>query len=203
MPVFEIKGKQDRMVQMANDLEFYDRIQTSINTNQNFELMMYMNYPVCGFHRLFACTNNVKLEFPKICYQVEQIKKQISGLERGFMNGINENHLWMNQPKNIMELTPYLLFIISPKFLPVNMQFIKPNERVVLNRLVELFVKFGLKLVKDSEGKYLLEPPIDILVDLSPFAGERKTVKDLAYGVIQLIEQEVFVSNRLRLGNRL
>jgi chromosome transmission fidelity protein 18 len=62
----------------------------------------------------------------------------------------------------VTELLSPFLRILSPSLRPVNKQLIKPEERVVLMRLVEIMIHYQLTFVQekteDGQFVYRLEP---------------------------------------------
>lgn len=123
--LFDVSGKdskvESRFVQQGNQLAFYDAIQSMIKREQGWSLQGYLVYPIASFHRLFSTSHSIKLEFPRTAYQVDNVAKQITGLAKSFWAGMlpKMQYLWFNRGQNIMELAPYLLYIISPDFKPV------------------------------------------------------------------------------------
>ncbi|KAF9965913.1 hypothetical protein BGZ70_003817 [Mortierella alpina] len=91
-------------------------------------------------------------------------------------------------------LSPFLR-ILSPHMRPVNKQLIKPEERAVLKRLVDIMIQFQLTFVqeKTEDGQFLyrLEPSIEKLGDFSTIG--LKNVLTNRYAVRQLIAQEIEV----------
>jgi len=92
-----------------------------------------------------------------------------------------------------LELSPYINRIISPPLRPVNSQIIKPEERAVLNRLVDLMVALDLRFIQDKaeDGSliYRLDPPVDVFVT---YDGKRTS--DIAisrYAIRQLVANEI------------
>lgn len=67
-----------------------------------------------------------------------------------------------------LEFAPLLNRIISPPLKPVNKQVIKPEDRLLLQRVVDVMVALDLRFVqeKSEDGVlvYRLDPPIDVFV---------------------------------------
>ncbi|KAG8815262.1 hypothetical protein FRC19_001139 [Serendipita sp. 401] len=61
-----------------------------------------------------------------------------------------------------LEFAPLLNRIISPPLKPVNRQIIKPEEKVVVSRLVDIMVALDLRFVQEKQDDgvlvYRLEP---------------------------------------------
>jgi len=92
-------------------------------------------------------------------------------------------------------LSPFLR-ILSPYLRPVNKQLIKPEERAILMRLVDVMIHFQLTFVQekteDGQFVYRLEPSIEKLGDFSTIG--LKNVLTNRYATRQLIAQEVLLT---------
>ncbi|THH26598.1 hypothetical protein EUX98_g7590 [Antrodiella citrinella] len=92
-----------------------------------------------------------------------------------------------------LEFAPYINRIISPPLRPVNRQVIKPDERALLSRLVDIMVSLELRFIQDKseDGQYMyrLDPPIDVFVTY-----DEKRANDIAvsrYAVRHLVAGEI------------
>jgi len=76
-------------------------------------------------------------------------------------------HLLANENLQL-EFAPYINRILSPPLRPINRQVTRPQDRAILNRLVEIMVSLEIRLVQDKaeDGQlvYLLDPPIDAFI---------------------------------------
>lgn len=70
-----------------------------------------------------------------------------------------------------LEFAPFINRIISPPLRPINSQVIKPEERIILSRLVDIMVSLELRFVleKSEEGQnvFRLEPYVELFSLLS------------------------------------
>jgi chromosome transmission fidelity protein 18 len=77
-------------------------------------------------------------------------------------------HTLFSPTTHLTELIPLLMRITSPPLKSVNAHIVKPAERVVLDRLVELMIALGLKFWQDKtesgQPMMRLEPAIDVFV---------------------------------------
>lgn len=116
---------ESRYVQQSEQMIFFDSIQKAIGQHQSYGLNSYLVYPIISFHRLFASTQNPTLEFPSTTFQADSAARQLRNISTSFWNGITTNlrSYWFNYVVNITELTPFLMYIISPEFNPVITNF--------------------------------------------------------------------------------
>ncbi|KAI8897351.1 hypothetical protein BC833DRAFT_649635 [Globomyces pollinis-pini] len=198
--LFEVTGKslknESRYVQQGAFLQFHDTISKKIQESQQYELTSYLIYPIINFHRLFASPKQISLVYPKMVYQHDAGRKHIKNLSQMFWSGMKTSSqiFWKSQSNIIMELAPMLQYILSPKFKPVNVQLLKPHERIVANRILENLQAFGLNLVKENNDtiiNYHLDPPLKLLVDLEPYCHQRQTIENYSYAACQLISHEL------------
>jgi len=163
---------------------------------------------IVPFYPLFQERGAQKVERPKMDWENytktkahEEIYKSLSKCLRSacareagcFRHLLNEQILQL-------ELSPYINRIISPPLRPVNSQIIKPDEKAVLNRLVDLMVALDLRFVQDKaeDGSliYRLDPPVDVFVT---YDGKRSS--DIAisrYAIRQLVANEIDARTSLR-----
>lgn len=98
-----------------------------------------------------------------------------------------------NEQTMQLEIAPYINRIISPPLRPVNSQVIRPAEKALLSRLVNIMATLELRFVQerqeDGQLVYRLDPPIDVFVT---YDGKRSA--DIAvsrYAVRHLVAAEV------------
>ncbi|KAI0302221.1 P-loop containing nucleoside triphosphate hydrolase protein [Russula brevipes] len=99
----------------------------------------------------------------------------------------------VSEPVLTLEFAPLLNRIISPPIRPVNSQVIRPEEKAMLSRLVNVMVSLELRFVQeraeDGQLVYRLDPPIDSFVT---YDGKRAA--DIApprYAVRHLVAAEI------------
>ncbi|KAF9792105.1 P-loop containing nucleoside triphosphate hydrolase protein [Thelephora terrestris] len=179
----------------------YDLLSNGMRSEREYGLMNYLPYMIVPFYPLFQERGAQKVERPKMDWENytktkahEEIYKSLSKCLRSacarevgcFRHLLNEQILQL-------ELSPYINRILSPPLRPINSQIIKPEERAVLNRLVDLMVALDLRFVQDKaeDGSliYRLDPPVDVFVT---YDGKRSS--DIAisrYAVRQLVANEI------------
>ncbi|KAF9651533.1 P-loop containing nucleoside triphosphate hydrolase protein [Thelephora ganbajun] len=179
----------------------YDLLSNGMRSEREYGLMNYLPYMIVPFYPLFQERGAQKVERPKADWENytktkahEEIYKSLSKCLRSacareagcFRHLLSERILQL-------ELSPYINRIISPPLRPVNSQIIKPEEKAVLNRLVDLMVALDLRFVQDKteDGSvvYRLDPPVDVFVT---YDGKRSS--DIAisrYAIRQLVANEI------------
>ncbi|KAI8577410.1 hypothetical protein K450DRAFT_252301 [Umbelopsis ramanniana AG] len=177
-------------------LYFYDLINHRSNNQHQNGLYGYLPYPLVNFHRYFAGTvaQEHKVEYPKVDYENFLAKKSFTNLSNMLISGMSVHQRRNTTKENITtELLHQLLRIISPQLRPVNHQLIKPAEKAILGRLVDIMIDFGLTFVQEKvdEGRfvYRLEPPIEQLVQFSAQSSTSKLAGQ--YSVRQMISHEI------------
>ncbi|KAJ3114323.1 hypothetical protein HK098_007385, partial [Nowakowskiella sp. JEL0407] len=174
---------------------FYEVLDKKINGGeQMFEMYQYYAYPIVAFHQLFATGRKPeRIEFPREDYEYFLKTKDSKNILSSFKSNLDPmtRRNWPSMGNVVTELLPSLLNIISPEIRTINIQLIKPQERQVLTRLVEVMVSFGLEFLqaRNEQGNYSfsLEPSMDKLVE--PFTTSK--FLNITYAVRQLISQEI------------
>ncbi|KAK6907495.1 hypothetical protein I203_101489 [Kwoniella mangroviensis CBS 8507] len=177
-------------------LGYYDRLSQRVSESQEWDLMSYMPYAITPWYsHLAAPANNAKpTEWPKADYEAYQARitnEEVSTSLKNLVPPILRS--LFSTTTSLTEFIPLLMRIISPPLKPVNANIVKPAERAVLDRLVELMIPLGLRFwqEKGENGQPMmrLEPPIDVFVHY-----EGKRADDIAasrFAVRQLIAQSM------------
>ncbi|RUS19855.1 hypothetical protein BC937DRAFT_86802 [Endogone sp. FLAS-F59071] len=193
----------DKLVQLGDWLHFYDQINYRANSLHEHSLYGYMPYPLVCFHRFFAGTvhQSHQFEYPSLDHESYTQEKTNESLVTTLLSSLNAQGRRNFDKRNVpSELISLLLRIISPDLRPVNRQLIKPVEKAILSRLVEIMIAFGLTFVQektdDGQFVYRLDPPIETLVQLSSIS--LKNILPTRYAVRQLIAQEIEHENLRR-----
>ncbi|KAF7726258.1 hypothetical protein EC973_008968 [Apophysomyces ossiformis] len=155
----------------------------------------YLPYPAVNFHRFFAgstCQER-RVEYPRVDYTNYTKKKGLQGVADLFLAGVHPvRRRFFDRTIVVTELMPRLIGILSPELRPVNKQLLKPEEKEVLSRLVDVMIEFGLNFVQEKttadQFAYHLDPPIEQLLDY-----EQGTNNCLPhrYVIRQLLSQEI------------
>ncbi|RUP44404.1 hypothetical protein BC936DRAFT_149509 [Jimgerdemannia flammicorona] len=186
----------DKLVQLGDWLHFYDQINHRANSMHEHGLYSYMPYPLVNFHRFFAGAAHQPhpIEYPNLDTENFMKEKTNEALIITLLSNMNPRGRRSFDNRSMSsELISLLLRIISPDLRPVNRQLIKPAERTILTRQVDIMIAFGLtyKQEKTDDGQFVyhLDPPIETLVQLS--SVPLKGVLPSRYALRQLIAQEI------------
>ncbi|KAF9938682.1 hypothetical protein BGZ67_010582 [Mortierella alpina] len=185
-----------KVVECGDWLAFYDQLNARVSTNFEYEVGGYIAYALVNFHRFFAGSVRQKIEYPRKDYESFVAHKANESILQGMTLNLPPNTQRYFRKNNFAtELLSPFLRILSPHMRPVNKQLIKPEERAVLKRLVDIMIQFQLTFVqeKTEDGQFLyrLEPSIEKLGDFSTIG--LKNVLTSRYAVRQLIAQEIEV----------
>ncbi|KAG0219745.1 hypothetical protein BGX33_001062 [Mortierella sp. NVP41] len=183
-----------KVVEMTDWVAFYDQLNYKVSSNFEYEVGGYMAYALASFHRFFAGSVRQKIEYPRKDYEAFVAHKANESILQGMALNLPakiQRHFRKNN--FAAELLSPFLRILSPFLRPVNKQLIKPEERLVLKRLVDIMIHFQLTFVqeKTEDGQFLyrLEPSIEKLGDFSTIG--LKNVLTNRYATRQLIAQEI------------
>ncbi|KAI0362637.1 hypothetical protein OH77DRAFT_1416905 [Trametes cingulata] len=179
----------------------YDVLSGAMRAEREYSLMPYLSYPLVAFYPLFQERGAQKAERPKADWehytQTKTNQEIYSSLARclrtaASRSGGDYRH-FANEPLLQLEIAPYINRIISPPLRPVNSQVIRPAEKALLARLVDIMSTLELRFVqeKNEDGQlvYRLDPPIDVFVT---YDGKRAA--DIAvsrYAVRHLVAAEI------------
>ncbi|KAK0463823.1 P-loop containing nucleoside triphosphate hydrolase protein, partial [Desarmillaria tabescens] len=186
----------------ANEwLMTFDCLSAAMYSEGEFALSQYLPYTLVPFYPLFQERGGPRVERDQLDWENVQTTKANEEIYKSLGRGLHTastrlggdfRHL-VHTPIMQLEFAPLLNRIISPPLRPVNSQFIKPEERALLSRLVRIMTRLELRFVQeraeDGQLTYRLDPPIDVFVT---YDGKRTA--DIAvsrYAVRHLVAQEV------------
>ncbi|EIW60316.1 P-loop containing nucleoside triphosphate hydrolase protein [Trametes versicolor FP-101664 SS1] len=194
-------GTFSRYVKGMEWICHYDQMSGTMRTDREYSIMPYLSYSLVAFYPLFQERGAQKAERPKADwehYTQTKTNQEIYGALAHCLRtaasrcGGGYRH-FSNEPLLQLELAPYLNRIISPPLRPVNSQVIRPAEKALLARLVDIMATLELRFVqeKNEDGQlvYRLDPPVDVFVT---YDGKRAA--DLAvsrYAVRHLVAAEI------------
>ncbi|KAG6855713.1 hypothetical protein H0H87_011701 [Tephrocybe sp. NHM501043] len=186
----------------ANDwLITFDILSSGMYTNGEFALSPYLPYMLVPFYPLFQERGGPRVERDQADWENlqvtrsnEEILKTLSRCLRSASTrlGGDFRHL-LSTPILQLEFAPFINRIISPPIRPVNSQVIRPEEKALLTRLVNVMAALELRFfqerAEDGQLSYRLDPPIDVFVT---YDGKRAA--DIAvsrYAVRHLVAGEI------------
>ncbi|KAF8511117.1 P-loop containing nucleoside triphosphate hydrolase protein [Hysterangium stoloniferum] len=182
-------------------LSTFDAFSGTMRSEREYGLMPYLSYTLVPFFPLFSERGGPKVERPKADWEHynvtrtnEEIYNSIAKLHSGNNAGssIEYRHLTMGSVLKL-EFLPLLNRIISPPLRPVNSQVVRPEERALMKRLVDIMVALELRFVQekaeDGSLVYRLDPPIDVFIT---YDGKRATdVPVSRYAVRHMVAAEI------------
>ncbi|KAJ7157004.1 P-loop containing nucleoside triphosphate hydrolase protein [Mycena crocata] len=204
----------------ANEwLVTFDLLSAAMYSDGDFALIQYLPYTLVPFYPLFKERGGQRVERNQADWEAlvrtranEEIYKSLSRCLQtaSTRRGGDYRHL-VSRPVLQLEFAPYINRIISPPLRPVNSQVIKPEERAVLTRLVDIMstleLQFFQERAEDGQLSYRLDPPIDVFVTYdgkraADISVSRYAVRHLVAGEIeaQLISRKVDIVERAKRG---
>ncbi|KAJ7827471.1 hypothetical protein B0H14DRAFT_2814415 [Mycena olivaceomarginata] len=204
----------------ANEwLVTFDLLSATMYSDGDFALSQYLPYTLVPFYPLFKERSGQRVERSQADWEAavqtranEEIYKSLSRCLQtaSTRHGGDFRHL-VSTPILQLEFAPYINRIISPPLRPVNSQVIKPEERALLSRLVDIMstleLQFFQERAEDGQLTYRLDPPIDVFVTYdgkraADIAVSRYAVRHLVAGEIeaQMISRKVDIVERAKRG---
>ncbi|KAK7037989.1 chromosome transmission fidelity protein 18 [Favolaschia claudopus] len=204
----------------ANEwLVTFDLLSAAMYSDGDFALSQYIAYTLVPFYPLFNQRGGQRIERSQADWEAavqtranEEIYKSLSRCLQtaSTRHGGDYRHL-VGTPVMQLEFAPCLNRIISPPLRPVNSQVIKPEERAVLARLVDIMATLELQFyqerAEDGQLTYRLDPPIDVFVTYdgkraADIAVSRYAVRHLVAGEIeaQMISRKVDIIEKGKRG---
>ncbi|OCH85001.1 P-loop containing nucleoside triphosphate hydrolase protein [Obba rivulosa] len=182
-------------------LSAYDIMSGEMRSEREYALMQYLSYPLVAFYPLFQERGGPKVERPKADWENYQKTKMSEEIYKTLARGLRTastrhmgdfRHLASNGVLQL-EFAPLINRIISPPIRPVNSQVIRPGERILLSRLVDIMVAMELRFIQekaeDGQLVYRLDPPIDVFVT---YDGKRASdISVSRYAVRHLVAAEI------------
>ncbi|KAG6854551.1 hypothetical protein C0991_004887 [Blastosporella zonata] len=186
----------------ANEwLVTFDVLSSGMYTNGDFALSPYLPYTLVPFYPLFQERGGPRVERNQadwdnlqVTRSNEEVLKSLSRCLRTASTrlGGDFRHL-LSTPILQLEFAPFINRIISPPIRPVNRQVIRPEEKALLTRLVNVMAALELRFfqerAEDGQLSYRLDPPIDVFIT---YDGKRAA--DIAvsrYAVRHLVAGEI------------
>ncbi|EKM54246.1 uncharacterized protein PHACADRAFT_210061 [Phanerochaete carnosa HHB-10118-sp] len=198
-------------------LTTYDAFAGEMRAEREYALAQYLPYLLVPFYPLFHERGTPKVERPKVDWEYrthtqvnEEVYKSLAKclITAGTRHGGAYRHLASDGVLQL-ELAPMINRIISPPLRPVNKQIVKPEERAIMSRLVDIMVALELRFIQekseDGQLMYRLDPPIDTFVTYdgkraADIAVSRYAVRHLVAAEIdaQLINKQAEAIDRLK-----
>ncbi|KAG9010130.1 hypothetical protein FRB93_004792 [Tulasnella sp. JGI-2019a] len=179
----------------------FDMFSSAMRLEQEYAMLAYLPYLVAPVHALVCDAENSKVSRPTADWECHVKMKASEEIYRSLSMSVISDHgrhtasfrHLLGKEVVVAEFAPILNRIISPPLRPANSQVIKPAERAVLKKLVNVMVSLELRFVQerqeDGQMVYRLDPPIDIIVT---YEGKRPV--DMAvskYAVRHMVAAEI------------
>ncbi|CAA7271466.1 unnamed protein product [Cyclocybe aegerita] len=190
-----------RHEQATEWLTTFDNFSSTMYSEGDFSLNPYLPYTLVPFYPLFQERGGEKVERNQADWEHfqlmrsnEEVLKSLSRCLRTatVRHGGDFRHL-LSHPVLQTEFVPYINRIISPPLRPVNSQVIRPLEKALMSRLVDIMATLELRFVQeradDGQLSYRLDPPIDVFVTYDGKRAADITVS--RYAVRHLVSAEI------------
>ncbi|KAK7467394.1 Chromosome transmission fidelity protein 18 [Stygiomarasmius scandens] len=196
----------------ANEwLMTFDYLSAAMYNEGDFALSPYLPYTLVPFYPLFQERGAPKIERNQDDWNNLQLTKTNEEIYKTLVrclqhastrHGGDFRHL-VNTPILQLEFAPYINRIISPPLRPVNSQIVRPEERAVMNRLVDIMSTLEFRFVQergdDGQLAYRLDPPVDVFMT---YDGKRAADVTISrYAVRHLVAGEVDARISVRQGD--
>ncbi|KAH3764671.1 chromosome transmission fidelity factor [Pelomyxa schiedti] len=149
---------------------FCDIMSSKALMYQSQELRAYLPISALALNTICNITPQINIEYPSMSFKLWSLKNQNLNVLTSFMNNMcNPLRLSLSQYNIIAELLPYLLTILSTPIRTVNKNLTSPQEQAMINRIIELYFRLGLKFRRTTSEKssvpvYELDPPLESLI---------------------------------------
>ncbi|KAJ7074182.1 P-loop containing nucleoside triphosphate hydrolase protein [Mycena amicta] len=178
----------------------FDLLSAAMYSDGDFALSPYVPYTLVPFYPLFK-ERNAGVERSQVDWESqvrtranEEIYKSLARCLRTASTRHSGDYRHLCSPPVLqLEFAPYINRIISPPLRPVNSQVIRPQERALLERLVNIMATLELQFfqerAEDGTLTYRLDPPIDVFVT---YDGKRASdIPVSRYAVRHLVSAEI------------
>ncbi|PPQ93288.1 hypothetical protein CVT25_015286 [Psilocybe cyanescens] len=182
-------------------LTIFDSFSSAMYSDGDFALNQYLPYTLVPFYSLFQERSGERVERNQADWEHllltrgnEEIYKSLARCIQtaAIRYGGDFRHL-VSSPILQIEFAPYINRIISPPLRPVNSQVIRPQEKALMTRVVDIMSTLELRFVQekaeDGQLTYRLDPPIDVFIT---YDGKRASDITISrYAVRQLVSGEI------------
>ncbi|CAI2191649.1 17891_t:CDS:10, partial [Funneliformis geosporum] len=169
-----LKYKTDSLkskLRACDYLNFYDQINSAINSHHFYEMRECLPYPIAAFHYLFVGSPQNRIRFSNQDYENNAKKKSTENIIMTVLNALPPQVRRFHNKEGSYELISCLVKMILPNIRPINIRNINHEDRPKIKYVAEIMHSFNLDFIlnKDESGQinYILDPPIDKLLLLS------------------------------------
>ncbi|KAG8995078.1 hypothetical protein FRB90_000281 [Tulasnella sp. 427] len=148
----------------------FDLFSSTMRVEQEYAVLQYMPYMVVPVYPIFADSGNAKVGNPRADWECHVKAKACEEIYKSMSDCVVADHgrhtaslrHLLTKEVVVAEFAPLLNRIISPPLRPVNSQVIRPYEKAMLKKLVDVMVSLELRFVqeKNEDGQlmYRLDP---------------------------------------------
>ncbi|VDO47013.1 unnamed protein product [Onchocerca flexuosa] len=173
---------------------YYDRIVTSMNSVQDYNLLKYLSAVCVSIHMLLCCRGRTHLNFPTEYHNAVQRYEQSVEIVESVRAGATQKNLSLLTVA--LEILPYLICIVQPDLKPMNMQLYSVRELALLHSIVAIMRTYSLTFTsvsQDGSINFVFKPAIDQLVMFpdDDVCHNNRSPNTLSSGARQLIAHEI------------
>ncbi|KRZ93196.1 Chromosome transmission fidelity protein 18 -like protein [Trichinella sp. T8] len=174
-------------------LQFTDILKRCINENMLFELNAYFPFAAVAFHFLFSSNVPTKLQYPHLDREVVRCLSRNANILRDIYSETSAKiHSNFDPDTLVLNILPFLLWIIQPEIKSTNPQLYSSNETVLIENAVNVMIEYNAtyRQQKNEDGNYdfVLDPPLDEIVQFTSVDTFRPK---LSYSAKQTIAHKI------------
>ncbi|VDK85332.1 unnamed protein product [Litomosoides sigmodontis] len=176
------------------ELCYYDRIVTTMNNVQDYNLLKYLSAVCVSIHMLLCCRGRTHLSFPTEYQTALQRCEQSVEIVESIRAGAMQKSLSLSTVA--LEILPYLIYIVQPDFKPMNTQLYSVRELNVLHSIVSIMRTYSLTFTsvsQDGSVSFVFKPAIDELVMFTDdnLCHNNRSLNTLSNAARQLVAHEI------------
>jgi len=194
----------DSIVVCTSWLQFGDRLETKIRSEQSYSLMKFYPLLPVAFHMLLASALPPRLTYTNSAIEFNTRFSRSKQIWESVICDVKPNvKRYVENTSAILDLFPYIYEIIHPTLRPVNIQLYTLSEKQQLLSLISTMISYnlGYHQERNTEGQYtyVLQPNIGEIISFPNLPQH----KQLSYGAKQLIQREIELEKMRKIENSL
>ncbi|KAG8222899.1 hypothetical protein J437_LFUL003544 [Ladona fulva] len=190
-----VKQKESSLREVSVGMDcftFFDKINSTIMSQQTFFLYPYLPYFFVKWHFLFAENSWPKLTYPRSGYEAHIKLTNFNQTMNSLMEGLSpivRSHI--SRSSLYLDVLPPLLTIISPPLRSVSIELYNQREKANFANLIKIMIDYNLTYIQertpDGVYEYNLDPNVEEFIS---FPGMRASAQ-LPYNTKQIIAREI------------
>ncbi|TMW63058.1 hypothetical protein Poli38472_005676 [Pythium oligandrum] len=138
-------------------------------SEQQFAFMAYVPFAARAVHLVCCTSSRRRIEYPKSHAEAHKKHEQSTNILRALVeNSLLQPSMRQSADVLVVDVVPWLLATLSPSIRHINPSLQTADEKVMIQRLIELMASLGLsfrpKYLPDGTEDYALEPAVNELV---------------------------------------